>query len=104
MDEKTLKSIIAKANRSIALSQGGEPASADATAAYILDLLLGLRSLTTDKDHQFLAYLISLAAEEAIRLAETPGKTTAQAGELSEESHQPSSQAAEKKEPRRKSA
>lgn len=47
-----------------------ETAKPDPTAAYAGDLLVGLRKLLTRREQAFLAYLVGMAAEEAIRLAE----------------------------------
>lgn len=44
--------------------------NADEFAAYVFDLLQALREVSTRDEHLFLSYLMGLAAEEAIRLAE----------------------------------
>ena len=57
-----------------AVSTGKHPArnreSADDFAAYAFDMLQSLREASTRERHAFLRYLMGLAAEEAIRLAE----------------------------------
>ena len=44
--------------------------NADDFAAYAFDMLQSLREASTREKHAFLRYLMGLAAEEAIRLAE----------------------------------
>jgi len=53
-----------------ALTDQEVKAGADETARYALELLLSLKGVTNKGEHAFLSYLIGLAAEEAIRLAE----------------------------------
>lgn len=71
VDDEALKSIISRANRSI--MPAGDPQAqrkADQKAAYIFDLLAGLRKLASEREYAFLSYLMGVAAEEALRLAE----------------------------------
>lgn len=44
--------------------------NADDYAAYAFDMLQSLREASTQERHAFLRYLMGMAAEEAIRLAE----------------------------------
>ncbi len=42
----------------------------DDTAAYVFDMLQSLRETCSSDDHRFLSYLMGMAADEALRLAE----------------------------------
>lgn len=44
--------------------------SKDEFAAYAFDMLQSLRESSQEEHHRFLSYLIGMAAEEALRLAE----------------------------------
>jgi len=45
-------------------------ATGDEIAAYVFDMLQSLRETCSKDDHRFLSYLMGMAAEEALRLAE----------------------------------
>lgn len=68
MENETLKEILARAED--VGRKRGRSKHPDQLAAYAFDLLIVLRSLTKDRKHAFLSFLIGVAAEEAIRLAE----------------------------------
>ncbi|MEQ9145183.1 MAG: hypothetical protein RLO08_12590 [Parvibaculaceae bacterium] len=50
--------------------RGSNRGDRDEFAAYAFDMLQSLREASTKERHAFLSYLMGLAAEEAIRLAE----------------------------------
>lgn len=68
MENETLKEILSRAED--VGRKRGRSRHPDQLAAYAFDLLIVLRSLTKDHKHAFLSFLIGVAAEEAIRLAE----------------------------------
>ena len=68
MENETLKEILSRAED--VGRKRGRSKHPDQLAAYAFDLLIVLRSLTKDRKHAFLSFLIGVAAEEAIRLAE----------------------------------
>jgi hypothetical protein len=61
-------------------SRGGNRENMDEFASYAFDILQSLRESSTQERHRFLSYLIGLAAEEAIRLAEGQQSAAAQYG------------------------
>lgn len=87
MENETLKEILTRAED--VGRKRGRSKHPDQLAAYAFDLLIVLRSLTKDRKHAFLSFLIGVAAEEAIRLAEgqeSSGPTFSQAEQASADS------------------
>lgn len=48
----------------------GDSATGDEVAAYAFDMLQSLRKTCSNDEHRFLSYLMGMAADEAVRLAE----------------------------------
>jgi len=75
-------------NEICARKQGAQPQwkkrgnreNVDEYAAYAFDILQSLREASTEDRHKFLGYLMGMAAEEAIRLAEGHQSAAAQFG------------------------
>jgi len=63
--------------------RGRNRENVDEFAAYAFDILQSLREASTQERHRFLGYLMGLAAEEAIRLAEGQQSAAAQYGSRS---------------------
>lgn len=66
--------------------RAGNRENVDEFAAYAFDILQSLREASTQERHKFLGYLMGLAAEEAIRLAEGQQSAAAQYGAGSSQS------------------
>jgi|GEM_PF-2922358 len=80
--------IVKEKNEICASNQGAQPRrkkrgnreNVDEYAAYAFDILQSLREASTEDRHKFLGYLIGMASEEAIRLAEGHQSAAAQFG------------------------
>ena len=67
----------------------GNRENVDEFAAYAFDILQSLREASTQERHKFLGYLMGMAAEEAIRLAEGQQSAAAQFGVRTKEKGTP---------------